>query len=333
MFRGAPRDDSLSAAILPERLLRKCVGIDNASLAAVAESFGWLQDGRAIVPPVAHLEAASGGAVDIKTAYVAGVGRFAVKIATGFPDNAKRGLATGSGMMVVFSSETGFCEAILLDNGYLTDLRTGLAGAVAAQHFALRNVETVGILGTGVQARYQLRSLALVRKPGRVLVWGRSPDRLRSCLEELREAIPVHVEAAATAEQLVRESDLIVTVTASRSPLVRSTWLHAGQHITAVGADFPGKQELEPAVLRRADRLFCDSLAQCERLGEFQHWPGPEGITAVEIGAVVRGDGPGRVTDQEITVCDLTGVGVQDTAIADLACTVARSRFPEFFPD
>lgn len=323
----------MSAAILTERQLRECVGVDATSLAAVAESFGWLHDGRAIVPPVAHLEADGVGAVDIKTAYVAGIDRFAVKIATGFPQNAKRGLATGSGMMVVFSSNTGFCETILLDNGYLTDLRTGLAGAVAAECFAAPDSKTVGIVGTGVQARYQLLSLCLVRKPERVRVWGRSPERLADCLVDLRAAFAGPVEPTASVEQLVRESDLIVTVTASRSPLVRAEWLRAGQHITAVGADFPGKQELDPEVLRRADRLYCDCLAQCERLGEFQHWPGPGAVPAVEIGAVIRGAQQGRRSDREITVCDLTGVGVQDTAIANLACSTARSRFPELFVD
>jgi len=287
-----------------------------------------------MVPPVAHIEAADRhGEVDIKTAYVRGVNRFAVKIASGFPGNAAHGLPTGSGMMVVFSAETGFCEAVLLDNGYLTDLRTGLAGAVAADWLAPKTIGTVGILGSGVQARYQLLSLALVRKINRVLVWGRSPEHVSRYVEEMQLLHGIKVEIARSAEDLVRQSAVLITVTASRSPIVRAEWMQPGLHITAAGADFPGKQELDPAVLERADRLFCDRLDQCRRLGELQHWKSDRPLKAVELGAVIRGAAPGRQRDSEITVCDLTGVGVQDTAIADRACAIAKSKFPELFAD
>lgn len=322
----------MSAIVLQERELRDCVGIDRPSLDCVAESFGWLHDGRAMVPPVAHIEAADRhGEVDIKTAYVRGVDRFAVKIASGFPGNAARGLPTGSGMMVVFSSETGFCEAVLLDNGYLTDLRTGLAGAVAADRLAPKAIGTVGIMGSGVQARYQLLSLALVRKIDRVMVWGRSQEHVSRYIEEMQLRHGLKIEIARSAEDLVRQSNLLITVTASRSPIVRAEWMRPGLHITAVGADFPGKQELDSEVLERADRLFCDRLDQCRRLGELQHWRSDQPQNAVELGSVIRGAAPGRQSDSEITVCDLTGVGVQDTAIADRACAVARIKFPELF--
>jgi ornithine cyclodeaminase len=271
--------------------------------------------------------------VDIKTAYVRGVDRFAVKIASGFPGNATRGLPTGSGMMVVFSAETGFCEAVLLDNGYLTDLRTGLAGAVAADRLAPKSIGTVGILGSGVQARYQLLCLALVRKIGRVMVWGRSKEHVSQYVQEMQLRHGIKMEVADSPEALVRQSALLITITASRSPIVRADWMQPGLHITAVGADFPGKQELDAAVLERADRLFCDRLDQCRRLGELQHWKSERPLVAVELGSVIRGAAPGRLSDSEITVCDLTGVGVQDTAIADRACTMARARFPELFAD
>jgi ornithine cyclodeaminase len=314
----------MSVQILKEPELRKGVGIDHASLDCVAESFGWLHDGRAMVPPVAHLDASEHhGEVDIKTAYVRGVERFAVKIASGFPENATLGLPTGSGMMVVFSSRTGFCEAVLLDNGYLTDLRTGLAGAVAAQWLAPKEPDIVGILGTGVQARYQLLCLALVRKIKTVLAWGRSDEHLQRYVEEMDAEHGIRIQATKSVEDLVRRSQLVVTVTASRSPLIRADWLHPGLHITAVGADFPGKGELEPAVLERADRLYCDRLEQCRQIGELQHWRGARALDAYELGAVVRGAAPGRQSDNEITLCDLTGVGVQDTAIANRACALA----------
>jgi ornithine cyclodeaminase len=316
----------MEVRILHEPELRRVVGIDRGSLDCIAECFGWLHDGRAMVPPVAHIDAADRhGEIDIKTAYVRGVDRFAVKIASGFPGNAALGLPTGSGMMVVFSAKTGFCEAVLLDNGYLTDLRTGLAGAVAADRLAPQEIGTVGILGSGVQARYQVLCLALVRKVRRVLVWGRSTEHVARYAKEMSSEQGLEVEVAQSIEDLVRRSQLLITVTASRSPLVRAEWLQPGQHITAVGADFPGKQELESAVLERADRLYCDRLEQCRRLGELQHWPGARPLEAVELGAVIRGAAPGRQKGAEITVCDLTGVGVQDTAIASRACALSAA--------
>lgn len=315
----------MDVKVLHESELRELVGIDHASLECIAECFGWLHDGRAMVPPVTHIEATDRqGDVDIKTAYVSGLDRFAVKIASGFPGNISRGLPSGSGMMVVFSAETGFCEAILLDNGYLTALRTGLAGAVAADKLAPADIGTVGIIGAGVQACYQLRSLALVRKVNRVVVWDEWQEGVHQYVDEMRTRYNFNIEAAESAEEVVRQSNLLVTVTASRSPLVRAEWLQTGLHITAVGADFPGKQELDPAVLERADRLYCDRLDQCRRLGELQHWQGDHPLEAVELGAVIRGTAPGRQNDSEITVCDLTGVGVQDTAIADRACAMAK---------
>lgn len=317
----------MDVIVLHEPELRASVGIDRASLECIAESFGWLHDGSAIVPPVAHIEVPDDkGAVDIKTAYVVGLERFAVKIASGFPGNVRRGLPGGSGMMVVFSAESGFCEAVLLDNGYLTDLRTALAGAVAADVLAPKEIGTVGILGSGVQARMQVLCLALVRKVNCILVWGRSMERVSQYVDEMQSDHGINVEIAGSIEDLVRRSELLVTATASRSPLVFAEWMQPGLHITSLGSDFPGKQELDPAVLERADRLYCDRLDQCRHLGELQHWQGDHALAATELGAVIRGAAPGRQHESEITVCDLTGVGVQDTAIANRACTIARNK-------
>lgn len=315
----------MSVKILQEKELRECVGIDQQSLDSIAESFGWLHDGRANVPPVAHLETENRrGEVDIKTAYVTGLDRFAIKIASAFPGNVAHGLPSGSGMMVVLSAHTGFCEAVLLDNGYLTDLRTGLAGAVAADHLALKEIGTVGIMGTGVQARFQLLCLALVRKLNRVIVWGRSNEHVQSYVDEMSSQHQIEIGIADSIEDLARNSNVIVTATPSREPLLRANWLQPGTHITALGADFPGKQELHTDVLSRADLLVCDRLDQCLRLGELQHWVDSNPPNVVELGAIVRGAAPGRKDEKQITVCDLTGVGVQDTAIANRACEMAQ---------
>jgi ornithine cyclodeaminase len=229
--------------------------------------------------------------------------------------------------MVLVSARTGLPEALLLDNGYLTDVRTGAAGAVAARHLARTRVETVGIIGAGVQARYQALALRRVREFRRVLVWGRSRERAEAYAAEMAPRLGVEVVAASDAESVVRASDIMVTTTPSREPYLRAEWLHPGLHITAMGSDGPEKKELFADVLARADLVVCDCRTQCERLGELHHArPVPSGDRIVELGEITSGRRAGRTDDAQITVCDLTGTGVQDTAIALLAHRSAAGR-------
>jgi len=176
------------------------------------------------------------------------------------------------------------------------------------------------VVGTGTQARLQLRALQLVRRFARVLVWGRRPEAARGYADEMAAVLGTKVVPAASVAELVRASDLVVTATGAREPLVRAADIHPGLHITALGSDGPGKQELEPGVLARAERLVCDSRAQCSRLGELQHALAAgllrDSSSVIELGELTSGRAPGRRSEDEISVCDLTGVGVQDTAIA-----------------
>ena len=314
--------------VLTEAELRACVGFDAQCLRAIEDAFTWLGEGKVEMPPIMHIEVAEHrGDIDIKSACVRGLDHLAVKVASGFFDNPTRGLPSGGAMMVVLSAKTGFCEAVMLDNAYLTDLRTGLAGAVAARHLAPETVRSVGVLGAGAQARYQVRALRLVRDFERVLVSARDAGRAAAYAQEMSERLALPVEAT-TPEALVRESDVVITATAARAPLVDAAWLHPGLHITAMGADLPGKQELDPEVLRRAHRVVCDHREQCRAMGELQHAAGlAEGEEApAELGELTSGRAPGRRSAEEITVCDLTGTGVQDTAIACLALSRARER-------
>lgn len=313
--------------ILTESELRSVVGVDRQSLDAVATAFSWLQEGKVDMPPIMHISAREHhGDIDVKSACVDGVPVVAIKIASGFFNNPARGLPAGSAMMVLLSAETGFCQAVLLDNGYLTDLRTGMAGAVAADLLAPTSVHTLGVLGTGMQARYQARCLALVRPFERILVWGRGPGRVRQYIEDMEAQLGVPVEAA-DIETVVRQSQVVITTTPSKEPLVDARWLHPGLFICAVGADFPGKQELQPDVLRRADRVVCDRLSQCTHNGELQHLcvngALPPGMRVDELGELTTSARPGRENESQIIVCDLTGTGVQDTAIANLAYQAA----------
>ena len=318
----------MNALILTEQELRRCAMIDKDSLRAVENAFTWLTEGRAHMPPIMHIEVADrNGDVDIKSAYVAGLDRFAVKIGSGFFDNPSRGLPSSSAMMVLLSASTGFCEAVLLDNGYLTDLRTGLAGAVAANYLAREKVSTVGVVGAGAQARYQIECLTLVRQFDRLLVMGRDRERQQKYIEEMQRKLGITVCAAESMEQLVGESDLVVTTTSSRMPLIHADWLHPGLHITAMGSDLAGKQELDAGVLAAADLLVCDRKSQCFGVGELQHGLAAgvlsEDTPVVELGELTSAGTAGRSSERQVTVCDLTGTGVQDTAIAAVAYDAA----------
>ena len=183
-----------------------------------------------------------------------------------------------------------------------------------------------GVLGAGVQARLQIQALAMVRPIERVLVWARDGAKADAYADDMTRRLGLDVIPVDSAERLVLESDVVVSATPSRTPLVVADWLQPGLHITAMGADAPGKNELHPAVLERADLVVCDSRAQCARLGELHHAleQGIEPAT-VELGEITSGARPGRTGPDQITVCDLTGTGVQDTAIALLAYDKAKA--------
>lgn len=314
----------MSARVLNEDELRRVVGINEEALDAVEQAFTWLQEDRVDMPPIMHISASDkNGDIDVKSAYVSGMPYIAIKIASGFYDNPQRGLPAGSAMMVLLSADTGFCEAVLLDNSYLTDLRTGLAGAVAARYLAPSTVDTVGVIGTGVQARYQVECLALLRQFSRLRVWGRNREHAKRYADDMAERHGLDVTVCDIPDDVAQGAQVVITCSASSEPLLTAGALHPGLHITAVGADFPGKQELDAEILRRADILVCDRLSQCRANGEIQHLLAdgelPAGIDLVELGELTTGARQGRTSDAEITVCDLTGTGVQDTAIANLA--------------
>ena len=321
----------MKITILTEKDIRRCVDLDQEALAAVEDGFTRLANGKAVMPPIMRIDVPEhNGEVDIKSAYVQGLDSFAVKMSSGFFDNYRLGLPSLGGMMILLSAKVGFPEALLLDNGYLTDVRTGLAGAIASKYLAPQRVRTAGVIGVGAQARYQMRALQLVRGFERVLVYGRVPERVNKYVEEMTDALVADVIAASSIADVVRQSDVVVTTTPAKKPFLQAKWLHPGLHITAMGSDAEEKNELEPAVLGRADLLVCDSRSQVFRLGEHHHALAA-GVLAddddvVELGEITAGRHPGRDNEEQITVCDLTGTGVQDTAVALLAFRKAQER-------
>jgi ornithine cyclodeaminase/alanine dehydrogenase-like protein (mu-crystallin family) len=262
----------MSITILTEADVRDCVGLDQEAFTAVADGFTALAEGRATLPPVVRIEVPEHkGEVDIKTAYVQGFDSFAVKIAAGFFENYRLGLPTGSGMMVIVSAITGRAEAVLLDNGFLTDLRTGIAGGLAARYLALEKIDTAGVIGAGGQARFQMMALQQVRGFRRLMIYSIIPDEVERYAEEMTPILGVEIIKAPDVETVVRHSDVVATCTAAKEPYLRAEWLHPGLHITAMGTDSEDKQELFAEALGRANLLVCDSKAQSLRLGEFHN--------------------------------------------------------------
>jgi ornithine cyclodeaminase len=284
----------------------------------IAAGFVAYSAGRVTVPPVGHLGFTDPqGDVHIKYGHVAGGDSFVVKVASGFPGNAALALPTGDGVMLVFDRRTGLLRAVLLDEGRLTDIRTAAAGAVAARALAPRTIERIGIIGAGVQARLQVQLLASVTPCRTVVAWSRTRAHVERLSADLaRDGF--RVEMASDADEVAAACSLLVTTTASRAPLFRADAVRPGTHITAVGADAPGKQELDPRLFSRAALVVVDSRAQCSDHGELAHALAAGTVSldrVVELGDVLARHGVPRAAEA-ITVCDLTGVAVQDIVIA-----------------
>ncbi len=314
--------------VLTERDLRGCVHIDRAAIDIVEQAFRALASGKVVMPPILSMEIPDAhGEVDVKTAYIPGFDGFAIKVSPGFFDNPKIGLPSLNGLMILFSARTGLVDALLLDNGYLTDVRTAAAGAVAARHLAPREVRVAGVMGTGVQARLQIQAAHLVRPFSKVLVWGRDAGKAAACARDIAAAIKVEAQAIGDPAALVRKSQLVVTTTPAREPILNAAWLHPGLHITAMGSDQAGKNEIDPAAIAAADLFVCDRVTQSAKLGELRSAREAGRFVKAdpsELGEVIAGVKPGRRSQEDITICDLTGTGAQDTAIATYALAAAR---------
>ena len=302
-----------------EALLQIKDGFDPIKDAYIA-----VTDGRCDLPPVGYLGFPDAkGDCHIKYGHIAGDSVFVIKIATGFYDNPSKGLASSNGIMLALSAETGEVMAILQDEGYLTDLRTGIGAALATKAGCRGDAQRVGVVGTGIQARIQIRCLnALMPDAGLVFsVWGRSEKKMRQLAQDLA-AHQISVTVQPDLKTLCVNADILLTTTAAKTPLIRSSWISDGTHITASGADAPGKQELDSALTARADLLILDSDAQCIDHGEVAI-PAEAGLLSPDryrtLGKVLSGQQAGRSAPSQVTIADLTGLGSQDIAIARTA--------------
>ena len=223
--------------ILTETDLRQIIDLDGALIECIENAFNQLATSDVIMPPVLSFKITEyNGEVDVKTAYVPGIDSFAIKISPGFFDNPKLGLPSLNGMMIVFSAKTGLVEAVLLDNGYLTDIRTAAAGAVAAKWLARRDASAAGIVGAGVQAGLQLAALKLVRNIRTAYLWARDPEKRRSRAAKIAQDTGINVIPVDSVDAVMERAEIIVTTTPSEQPLISATQVRPGQHITAMGS-------------------------------------------------------------------------------------------------
>lgn len=315
--------------------IEQLVTVDQTTVAAVRDAYIAVSDGRANVPPVGYLGfPEANGDCHIKYGHIAGDDVFAVKIAAGFYDNPARGLPSSTGVVLVFSALTGQMQALLHDEGYLTDLRTGVGGAVATFALCRPDARQFLIVGSGTQAYWLARAIRLMAPTNaQIVIWGRNPDRAAALARKLAEAgQTVHV--ALDLETACRRADVIVTATPATAPLIRADWVGAGCHITAIGADSPGKQELETALVAKANVRVADRLSQSLDHGEFASARACGLIGSadcVELGAILGGTVAGRTRPEDITIADLTGVATQDIAMARevLARASGKTAVPE----
>ncbi len=271
---------------------------------------------QSVVPPVGELLLPK-GEVHIKYGYLKEDDYYVIKVASGFSGNVALGKSPNNGMMLLFSQHTGAVVAVLLDEGWLTDVRTAVAGAIAAKYMAPSNVTRIGIVGTGIQARLQLEHLKAITDCREVLVWGRGAAQVESYQADMT-AQGFNVATTLATAEIAATCNLIVTTTPSHAPLLAATDIRPGTHITAIGSDTPHKQELDCAILGNADIVVADSIPQCRARGEIF-----KSLTAGtivdsdlrELGHVIAGNCSGRDNDSQITVADLTGVAVQDIQI------------------
>ncbi len=283
------------------------------------EGFIAYSKGQVVVPPVGELSFEDPpGDTHIKYGYIKGDDYYVIKIASGFYDNPKINLASNSGLMLLFSQKTGLPASILLDEGFLTDVRTAVAGEICAKYLAPNDIHRIGVFGTGVQARMQVEYLKSVTDCKDIIVWGRNRSGLDAYQRDMQE-IGYAVQTTQNAKEVAESCNMIVTATAAKYPLLHAGQIRKGTHITAMGSDTLEKQELDPKILQTADIVVADSIEQCLLRGEIHKALDAELLNKediFELGNVIVDKELQRTYADQITVADLTGVAVQDAQIA-----------------
>jgi alanine dehydrogenase len=259
------------------------------------------------------------GDLRIMPCFIKSMDQAGVKCVNVHPDNPiKHELPTVMGVIELFDPKTGFPISVM-DGTWITNMRTGAAAGVGTKYLARKDSTTLGIIGAGKQAFTQLLALKEVMNIENAKVFCRTCASRENFAKIAVEKFGINVKAVETAQEAVKNVDVIVTVTPANKPILKSEWISEGTHINAMGADAPGKQELESGLLKRS-KVFIDCWEQARHSGEI-NVPVEEGIITREditskIGDVITGNNPGRVSDEDITIFDSTGLAVQDVVTA-----------------
>lgn len=315
--------------ILTQSEVQSCLSMSDA-IEAVKVAYSAFAKGRVQMPSVQHLDVRKhNGEVDVKSGFVEDFQLMGTKIASGFYDNQKLGLPPGIAVIVLLDLKTSMPLAIM-DGTYITAYRTGAAGAVAASVLARKDSRNVGIIGTGTQGRMQLLALRELFDIQNVKVWNINRSSAVRYQDQMSKMLSIDIEVVDTPGAVVPDADILVTATPSREALINEDVIHEGLHINAIGADGPGKQELDPRIMTRVSKIVVDSISQCREIGEIQHALRlgliKESNIHAEIGEVINGNRPGRETDSEITIFDSTGLSAQDIAAARMVLETAKEK-------
>ena len=307
--------------VLTSSEIKKCVQLNGQLIPIIEDAFKSLALGKTTMPPILRLDIEKyHGESDVKAAYIDGLDSYAIKVASGFFNNPNLGLPSSNGLMILLDSKTGMLKSVLLDKGYLTDVRTAIAGAIAAKHLSNPESSNVGIIGAGIQAKMQLEALLLVRNIKTAYIWSRDSKKTKTFVQNIKDKINIKINSCETPEETINLSEILITCTPSKSPIIKSEWLKKGLHITAMGSDAEMKNELDPKIVKECDYYIPDSQSQTSILGELNHAIKAGLVSAEkkynELGSVIINSNLGRRNINDVTVADLTGTGVQDTAIA-----------------
>ena len=286
---------------------------------AIEEGFVAYSEGKVVVPPIGEMLFENPpGEAHIKYGFIKNDDYYVIKIASGFYENFKINLPTNSGLMLLFSQKSGHLLSVLFDEGYLTAVRTAAAGAVVAKYLAPKRIHRIGVFGAGNQGRLQVEYLKPIFGCKDVIVWGVNQEEV-DAYKKYMESRGYNVQTTLESNDIASSCNFIVMATPSKTPLLQSSQIKKGTHITAMGSDTSEKQELDSKILQMADIVVADSISQCLSRGEI-YQALKAGILReselVELGNVIVRKDLQRSSDEQITVADLTGVAVQDVQIS-----------------
>lgn len=292
------------------------------ALEAVEESFRRLADGAALVQPRRRLNVPGKSYLHYMAAADSAAGYMGMKIYT----TSRHGLRF---LVPLFDANTGDSLA-LIEADYLGQVRTGAASGVATKFLARENAATVGIIGTGSQAKTQLEAIAAVRKINEIRAYGRDQARRENFASEMSSRLKSRVVPADSAERAARDAEIVVTATTSTRPVLEGKWLAPGAHINAIGANFPQKRELDDEAIRRCDLIAVDSREQSKMeagdlidtlRGDDSGWG-----RVLELSEIIAGKAKGRTNANEITLFKSSGVASEDVAVAGRIYELALER-------